>query len=196
VRRLAASFQRDPVRVTVGSDDLTANSRVEQSVEVFDDPRSKESVIPPCARLRLSLPVVHCLPSGRLLDTLRQLKQPKQIKAHSSAARVLVFALYKKEAARVEAFLRAQGYAVGALHGDMSQALRMEALAKFKDGAHGVLVATDVAARGLDIPNVAAVVNYTFPLTIEVRGAGGVGALASVSDTRAEGLHPPHRTDG
>ena len=44
VRRLAASFQRDPVRVTVGSDDLTANSRVEQSVEVFDDRREKEYV--------------------------------------------------------------------------------------------------------------------------------------------------------
>ena len=42
VRRLAASFQRDPVRVTVGSDDLTANSRVEQAVEVFDNSREKE----------------------------------------------------------------------------------------------------------------------------------------------------------
>lgn len=45
VRRLASSFQRDPVRVTVGSDDLTANSRVEQAVEVFDDSRSKEYVV-------------------------------------------------------------------------------------------------------------------------------------------------------
>lgn len=42
VRRLASTFQINPVRVTVGSDDLTANSRVEQSVEVFDDSRSKE----------------------------------------------------------------------------------------------------------------------------------------------------------
>lgn len=42
VRRLASTFQHAPVRVTVGSDDLTANSRVEQSVEVFDDARSKE----------------------------------------------------------------------------------------------------------------------------------------------------------
>lgn len=42
VRRLASTFQHDPVRVTVGSDDLTANSRVEQTVEVFDDARSKE----------------------------------------------------------------------------------------------------------------------------------------------------------
>lgn len=44
VRRLASTFQRDPVRVTVGSDDLTANSRVEQVVEVFEDARSKEYV--------------------------------------------------------------------------------------------------------------------------------------------------------
>lgn len=44
VRRLAATFQRDPVRVTVGSDDLTANSRVEQAVEVFDNSRDKECV--------------------------------------------------------------------------------------------------------------------------------------------------------
>ncbi len=42
IRRLASTFQRDPVRVTVGSEDLTANSRVEQSAEVFDDERSKE----------------------------------------------------------------------------------------------------------------------------------------------------------
>ena len=42
VRKLAASFQRNPVRVTVGSDDLTANRRVEQVVEVFDDQREKE----------------------------------------------------------------------------------------------------------------------------------------------------------
>lgn len=45
VRKLAASFQRDPIRVTVGSDDLTANSRVEQVLEVFDDTRSKKYVI-------------------------------------------------------------------------------------------------------------------------------------------------------
>lgn len=42
VRRLASTFQRDPVRVTVGSEDLTANSRVKQEVEVFDDVRQKE----------------------------------------------------------------------------------------------------------------------------------------------------------
>jgi ATP-dependent RNA helicase DBP3 len=45
VRKLAATFQRDPIRVTVGSDDLTANSRIEQVLEVFDDTRSKKHEI-------------------------------------------------------------------------------------------------------------------------------------------------------
>ncbi|KAI0073752.1 DEAD-domain-containing protein [Panus rudis PR-1116 ss-1] len=147
VRRLAATFQRNPVRVTVGSDDLTANSRVEQELEVFDDARSKDQ---------------------RLLNHLTRLLPKKSAsKSGADAVRVLVFALYKKEAARVEETLRRRGYNVTGLHGDMSQHARMEALQKFKDGVAQVMVATDVAARGLDIPNVAAVINYTFPLTIE-----------------------------
>jgi ATP-dependent RNA helicase DBP3 len=146
VRRLAGTFQHNPIRITVGSDDLTANSRVEQVVEVFDDARSKDS---------------------RLLDQLRSLSHKKTTKTGSEEARILIFALYKKEASRVEAMLKRQGYSVGALHGDMSQPARMDALEAFKNGKTGLLVATDVAARGLDIPNVGAVINYTFPLTIE-----------------------------
>ena len=81
--------------------------------------------------------------------------------------RVLVFVLYKVEAARVENYLRDQEFAVAGLHGDMSQRNRLDALASFKSGESRVLVATDVAARGLDIPSVGLVINYTFPLTIE-----------------------------
>ncbi|KAI8983189.1 P-loop containing nucleoside triphosphate hydrolase protein [Trametes punicea] len=146
VRRLAATFQRNPVRVTVGSDDLTANSRVEQAVEVFDDPRSKDS---------------------RLLGHLRALLPKTRKGSPSSGPRILIFALYKKEATRVEGMLRSKGFSVVGLHGDMSQSARMDALQQFKTGAATLLVATDVAARGLDIPNVSAVINYTFPLTIE-----------------------------
>jgi len=148
VRRLASTFQRDPVRVTVGSDDLTANSRVEQVVEVFDDNRSKDG--------RLSNHLRALLPKGK-----GKAAEPGDI------SRILVFALYKKEASRVEETLRRQGYTVGALHGDMTQNSRTEALDNFKTGKTQLLVATDVAARGLDIPNVGAVINYTFPLTIE-----------------------------
>ncbi|KAH8101581.1 DEAD-domain-containing protein [Cristinia sonorae] len=146
VRRLAGTFQRTPVRITVGSDDLTANSRVEQVVEVFDDNRSKDY---------------------RLVGHLRNILPKKASQASIDTVRILVFALYKKEADRVEGMLRSKGFSVGGLHGDMNQNARMEALSKFKSGETPLLVATDVAARGLDIPNVAAVINYTFPLTIE-----------------------------
>jgi len=97
-------------------------------------------------------------PSERLLAALRQ-APPK--------SRTLVFVLYKKEAWRVGQMLRQQGYCVCELHGDMGQHNRLEELARFKQGDAQVMVATDVAARGLDIPNVETVVNYTFPLTVE-----------------------------
>jgi superfamily II DNA/RNA helicase len=79
--------------------------------------------------------------------------------------------------------LRRQGYAVGALHGDMSQPTRMDTLDKFKNGTVGLLVATDVAARGLDIPNVGTVINYTFPLTVEdyIHRIGRTGKLISMT---------------
>lgn len=105
--------------------------------------------------------------SQRLLTVLKSLSHKKTSTTGASEARILVFALYKKEASRVEQMLRRQGYSVGALHGDMSQSTRIETLDRFKNGTTGLMVATDVAARGLDIPNVGAVINYTFPLTIE-----------------------------
>ncbi|KAF8736639.1 hypothetical protein AX14_014212 [Amanita brunnescens Koide BX004] len=145
VRRLASTFQRSPIRVTVGSDDLMANSRIEQVLQVLEDSRQKDS---------------------KLFDALHSLALKKKPEG-SSDSRVLVFALYKKEAARLEQTLRRQGFTVCALHGDMSQSARMEMLERFKSGQANLMVATDVAARGLDIPNVGAVINYTFPLTVE-----------------------------
>ena len=85
----------------------------------------------------------------------------------SQESRILIFVLYKKEADRVLETLQYMGYTAGAIHGDLGQAQRMKALEEFKNGKTGLLVATDVAARGLDIPNVGAVINYSFPLTIE-----------------------------
>jgi ATP-dependent RNA helicase DBP3 len=75
--------------------------------------------------------------------------------------------LYKKEASRLESFLQKKGYKCCAIHGDKSQDQRTKALAEFKSGQNPVLIATDVAARGLDIPNVEYVINVSFPLTIE-----------------------------
>lgn len=150
--------------MTVGSDDLTANSRVYQSIDVFDDSRAKEYVAKILGCFNGSN---YSFISQKLLNVLKSMSHKKTTNNGAEEFRILIFALYKKEASRVEQMLKRQGYAVGAIHGDMSQTARMETLENFKNGKTGLMVATDVAARGLDIPNVGAVINYTFPLTIE-----------------------------
>ncbi|KAG0626762.1 hypothetical protein M758_2G149700 [Ceratodon purpureus] len=72
---------------------------------------------------------------------------------------VLVFASTKLRVEEVEGKLLEKGFKVAALHGDKDQATRMEVLQKFKNGIYHILVATDVAARGLDIKSIKTVVN-------------------------------------
>ncbi|KAD3068712.1 hypothetical protein R6Q59_017264 [Mikania micrantha] len=73
---------------------------------------------------------------------------------------VLVFASKKSTVDEIESQLSQKGFKVAALHGDKDQASRMETLQKFKTGIYHVLVATDVAARGLDIKSIKSVVNF------------------------------------
>ncbi|CAA3008291.1 DEAD-box ATP-dependent RNA helicase 24 [Olea europaea subsp. europaea] len=73
---------------------------------------------------------------------------------------VLVFASKKNTVDEVESQLSQRGFRVAALHGDKDQASRMEILQKFKSGIYHVLIATDVAARGLDIKSIKSVVNF------------------------------------
>ncbi len=77
--------------------------------------------------------------------------------------RVLVFVATKYATGHVAEKLRKAGLAAGALHGDLSQGGRTQALADFKAGKLQVLLATDVAARGLDIVGLPAVVNFDLP---------------------------------
>lgn len=76
---------------------------------------------------------------------------------------VLIFCNTKKTVDEVVIQLQARGYGADALHGDMSQAQRDKVMNKFRKGIIDILVATDVAARGLDINNVDAVFNYDIP---------------------------------
>lgn len=160
IQDLAMEFMVNPLRVYVGfeaivgsngennvDDSLSANKRVKQIVEVIDDFKRE----------------------GRLRELLDKYGSKNKRGGGGDVSRILIFALYKKEAARLEMNLRRRGWegAVASIHGDKAQGARTEALQSFKDGKCPLLVATDVAARGLDIPNVEVVINYTFPLTIE-----------------------------
>ncbi|MDK8790501.1 DEAD/DEAH box helicase [Corynebacterium sp. MSK039] len=77
--------------------------------------------------------------------------------------RTIVFTPTKRQAAMVAEDLAAWGFRVGAVHGDMRQADREQSLQLFRDGAVDVMVATDVAARGIDVTDVTHVINYQVP---------------------------------
>jgi len=96
----------------------------------------------------------------------RQLE--KAIKDHlPKDGLAVVFVETKRAADLLEIELYEAGVPVTAIHGDRTQAEREEAITAFKSGANPVLVATDVVARGLDIPNVALVVNFEMPKQLD-----------------------------
>ena len=77
--------------------------------------------------------------------------------------RSIIFCRTKRNAARLADTLRDRGFAVGSLHGDLGQGAREQTLRAFRKGKIDVLVATDVAARGIDVDDVTHVVNYQCP---------------------------------
>ncbi|XP_071959384.1 probable ATP-dependent RNA helicase DDX27 [Antedon mediterranea] len=79
----------------------------------------------------------------------------------------IVFIQTKKQAHRMHIILGLLGLNVAELHGNLSQFQRLEALRRFKEGQCDVLLATDLAARGLDIPDVKTVINFTMPNTLK-----------------------------
>lgn len=93
------------------------------------------------------------------LPTLRQLLLSFQ------GASTIVFLNYRDAVERVATYLREQGFVVSHFHGGMEQRQREDALYRFSNGSASILVSTDLAARGLDIPNIANIVHYHLPET-------------------------------
>jgi superfamily II DNA/RNA helicase len=81
--------------------------------------------------------------------------------------KVIIFGKTKHGVERIEDDLRARGFAVASIHGDKTQMARQRSLRMFKEHKIQALIATDVAARGLDIPNVSHVINFDIPATYE-----------------------------
>ncbi|MGI8587668.1 MAG: DEAD/DEAH box helicase [Chloroflexia bacterium] len=97
---------------------------------------------------------------------------------------VLVFTRTKHRAKRVGEQLQKAGYSSASLQGNLAQARRQEALDGFRDGSYQILVATDIAARGLDISLVSHVINYDMPSTAGVytHRIGRTGRAAKTGD--------------
>jgi ATP-dependent RNA helicase RhlB len=79
------------------------------------------------------------------------------------SGRIMVFVNMKREAERLQAYLQANGIDASAISGDVPQKKRMSLLTRFQNGELPVLIGTDVASRGLHIPDVQCVINYDLP---------------------------------
>lgn len=79
----------------------------------------------------------------------------------------VVFLNYRDSVERVDQYLRQQGFVTSAFHGGLDQRQREDALYKFSNGSSTVLVSTDLASRGLDIPNLENVIHYHLPVNEE-----------------------------
>jgi len=101
------------------------------------------------------------VPEEEKREALRRLIKSQEIK------NALVFCNRKRDVALLQSSLKKHGFNAGALHGDMSQPARMETLEKFKQGEIQILVASDVAARGLDIVDMSHVFNFDVPFSPE-----------------------------
>src|ERR1035441_9541379 len=127
-------------------------------------------------------------------DTVTQLvyEVPKHLKPallvhllrEPSLNMVLVFSRMKHSADRIARSLEASGIRTATLHSNRSQNQRLRALKDFKSGAVRVLVATDIAARGIDVDGISHVVNYDFPMHSEdyVHRIGRTGRAHAVGD--------------
>lgn len=112
-----------------------------------------DKVAPPAAIVQMLCPVTHA-DKGTILLAL--LERPEVDSA-------IVFTRTKSRTDQVARMLKRNGIKAAAIHGDLSQSQRTAALAGFRRRAYRVMVATDVAARGLDIPGVSHVINFDLP---------------------------------
>jgi ATP-dependent RNA helicase RhlE len=91
----------------------------------------------------------------------------KEILKRTETRSVLVFTRTKARATRLSVQLTRAGHPVAALHGDLSQNMRQRALDGFRTGACRILVATDIAARGIDVSRISHVINYDMPESVD-----------------------------
>lgn len=119
-------------------------------------------------------PVRNHLKTALLLEILK----------HTDTGSVLVFTRTKHRAKRVGEQIEKAGYKAASLQGNLSQNRRQAALDGFKDGTFQVLVATDIAARGIDVSGVSHVINYDIPDTTEayIHRIGRTGRAAQTGD--------------
>jgi ATP-dependent RNA helicase RhlE len=144
--------------------------------EVLSNPETVQvdTVAPATTVSHALYPVEQHLKTDLLLELLR----------HTDTESVLVFTRTKHRAKRLGQKLEKSGYRAASLQGNLSQSRRQAALEGFRKGAYQILVATDIAARGIDVSQVSHVVNFDIPDTSEayIHRIGRTGRAARTGD--------------
>jgi len=157
---------------------LCFSATLEQSVaglvhEYMRDPVrvALGSVLKPAESVNLQ---VYEVRPGEKMPVLRQLLEREE-------GQTLIFTRTKRGAERLAKELMREGYSAAMIHGDRSQSQRNGALSGFQDGRYQVLVATDIASRGLHVDDVAHVINYDLPKMAEdfIHRVGRTGRAGS-----------------
>ncbi|RVE41614.1 hypothetical protein evm_013734 [Chilo suppressalis] len=138
IQALAEDFLNDYIKVNIGSLNLSANNNIKQIIEVCEE-HEKEN---------------------KLTNLLKEISSERDNK-------VIVFVETKKKVDDIARAVRRNGHKALAIHGDKSQPERDAVLTEFRNGATTILIATDVAARGLDVEDVKFVVNFDYPNSSE-----------------------------
>src|SRR6201989_1273851 len=133
IRRITEQFLHNPVKVEVSKPATTVANTTQLLVKTGRDPHEKR-------------------------ETLRSV-----IRSIDGFKNAIIFCNRKREVAQLHRSLVRHGFNAAALHGDMDQPARMAALDSFRNGQVTLLIASDVAARGLDIPDVSHVFNFDVP---------------------------------
>lgn len=144
--------------------------------EILNDPVTIKvgNTAPPVTVSHALYPVEQHLKTPLLLELLQ----------HTDTESVLVFTRTKHRAKRLGEQLEKAGYKAASLQGNLSQNRRQAALDGFRDGTYQILVATDIAARGIDVSQISHVINYDIPDTPEayVHRIGRTGRAAKSGD--------------
>ncbi|HEY3307108.1 MAG TPA: DEAD/DEAH box helicase [Desulfuromonadaceae bacterium] len=144
--------------------------------DILRDPATVQvgNTAPPVTVTHALYPVAQHLKTALLLELLQ----------HTDTESVLVFTKTKHRAKRLGEQLEKTGYKAASLQGNLSQNRRQAALDGFRDGTYQILVATDIAARGIDVSQISHVINYDMPDTPEayVHRIGRTGRAARSGD--------------
>jgi ATP-dependent RNA helicase DeaD len=151
---------------------ILASVPEERQTMLFSATMPKEIIL--IAKKYMKKPISFTVDAGELVvanikQVFYEVREEDKIKALTRLLDVegtvisLVFCHTKREVDEVAGKLQQMGYPAGAIHGDFTQSHRDEMMRRFKSGDLDILVATDVAARGLDIPDVSHVINYSIP---------------------------------